>query len=183
MRKIWVLICVVLLAGAQSVAAQSGNAHPGYFPIEELGIFGEGDLEVNVDLSGAMLQVAAGAMENRDESLVDLFSKLERVRVLVGSPKKVETASVGSIISDARMRLENSGWDKILTVEEEDEQVYLYSLEQGEAIAGLTVLVNDGGDEVVLVNIAGSIDPRTLGRLLSNVGDFELDELMAAIDQ
>jgi hypothetical protein len=76
-----------------------------------------------------------------------------------------------------------SGWDKILTVEEEDEQVYLYSLEQGEAIAGLTVLVNDGGDEVVLVNIAGSIDPRTLGRLLSNVGDFELDELMAAIDQ
>jgi hypothetical protein len=156
MRKIWVLICVVLLAGAQSVAAQSGNAHPGYFPIEELGIFGEGDLEVNVDLSGAMLQVAAGAMENRDESLVDLFSKLERVR---------------------------SGWDKILTVEEEDEQVYLYSLEQGEAIAGLTVLVNDGGDEVVLVNIAGSIDPRTLGRLLSNVGDFELDELMAAIDQ
>ena len=183
MQKISVLLGVVLVACAGWVAAQTGSAHPGYYPIEEMGIFGEGELEVNVDLSGAMLQVAAGAMENQDESLVELFSKLERVRVQVGSPKKIEASSVGAIISDARARLESAGWSKILSVEEESEQVYLYSLEQGGNIAGLMVLVNDEGDEVVLVNIAGNIDPRTLGRLLSSIEDFDLEELMAAVEQ
>jgi hypothetical protein len=183
MRKICVLFGVALVACVGSVAAQTGSAHPGYYPIEEMGIFGEGEMEVNVDLSGAMLQVAAGAMENQDESLVELFSNLDRVRVQVGSPKKVDVASVGAVISQARARLESAGWAKILAVEEDNEQVYLYSLEQGGNIAGLMVLVNDEGDEVVLVNIAGSIDPRTLGRMLSSIEDFDLEELMGAIEQ
>ncbi|MBD3851445.1 MAG: hypothetical protein IFK93_09120, partial [Acidobacteria bacterium] len=64
MRKISVLIGVMLAVFAGFGGAQA-SAQSGYYPIEEMGIFADGDLEVDVDLSGAMLRVAAGAMENQ----------------------------------------------------------------------------------------------------------------------
>ena len=183
MRKKSVLFGVMLVALVASASAQTGTAHPGYYPIEELGIFGQGPMEVDIDLSGAMLQVAAGAMENQDESLAELVSNLDRVRVQVGAPQNEDASVVGESIADAGSRLTSSGWNKILAVETSDEQVYLYSLEQGGNIVGLTVLVNEKGEEVVLVNIAGSVDPRTLGRLVSSIENFDLEEIMGAMEQ
>jgi hypothetical protein len=182
MRKIIVLIgLLVVLAG--TAAAQTGAAHPGYYPIEEMGIFAKGDLEVDVDLSGAMLQVAAGAMENQEESIAELVSNLERVRVQVGNPSGADSAAVASRMGAATSKLENAGWDKILSVEEDEEQVYLWALEQGGNIVGLTAFVNEGAEEVVVVNITGNIDPRTLGRMLSSLHDFDIEGLMAGIEQ
>ena len=128
MRKKSVLFGVMLVALVASASAQTGTAHPGYYPIEELGIFAQGTMEVDIDVSGAMLQVAAGAMENQDESLAELVSNLERIRVQVGAPKNVDASAVGA-------------------------------------------------------SIAGNIDPRTLGRLISSIEDFDLEEIMGAMEQ
>jgi hypothetical protein len=182
MRKTSVLIGVMLVAMAGIAAAQTGAAHPGYYPIEEMGIFAQGDIEVDVDLSGAMLRVAAGAMEPQDESLSELVSSLERVRVQVGTPSGMDAAAVARTMADAQARLEGAGWQKILSVEESDEHVYLYALERGDNIAGLTALVNESGEEAVVVNIVGDIKPETLGRLLANMKDFDLEELMEAVE-
>jgi hypothetical protein len=183
MRKISVLIGVMLLAVAGSAAAQAGAAHIGHYPIEEMGIFAQGDLEVDVDLSGAMLQVAAGAMENQDESLAELVANLVRVRVQVGAPSGVDAAAVARKMADAQAKLGSAGWNKILAVEEPTEQVYLYALESDGNIMGLTGFVNEAAKEVVVVNIVGEIDPRTLGRLIATMKDFDLDELMEAVEQ
>lgn len=182
MRKSSVLIGVTLVAiasfGGSQVSAQSG-----YYPIEEMGIFAEGDLEVDVDLSGAMLRVAAGAMENQDENLAELIANLERVRVQVGNPSGVDSATVTQSMASARATLQDAGWQKILSVEESSEQVYLYALEGAGNIVGLTVFVNEGGEEVVIVNIVGDINPETLGRILAHMDDFDLDEIMEGFDQ
>jgi hypothetical protein len=182
MRKIFVLIgLLVLLAG--TAAAQTGAAHPGYYPIEEMGIFAKGDLEVDVDVSGAMLQVAAGAMEEQEESIAELVANLDRVRVQVGAPSGVDAAAVADKMSGASAKLAGAGWNKIFSVEEGDEQVYLWALEQGGNIVGLTAFVNEGAKEVVVINVAGNIDPRTLGRMLSHLHDFDIEALMANVEQ
>jgi hypothetical protein len=182
MRKTSMLMCVMLvtLVGFGGVRA---SAQSGYYPIEEMGIFAPGDLKVDVDLSGAMLQVAAGAMENEDESLAELVTNLERVRVQVGLPSAVEGSAVARTFADAYASLEGAGWNKILAVEESTEQIYLYSLESEGNIVGLTAFVNDLAEGVVAVNIVGKIDPRTLGRLIATIEDFDLDGLMAATGQ
>jgi hypothetical protein len=182
MRKISVLIGAMLVAMAGTAAAQAGAAHPGYYPIEEMGIFAQGDVEVDVDLSGAMLRVAAGAMENQDESLAELVANLERVRVQVGTPSGVDASTVAQKMADAHATLASAGWQKILSVEETTEQVYLFALESDGNIVGLTVFVNEAGEEVVVVNIVGDIDPETLGRLIANMDDFDLDELMEVVE-
>ncbi len=182
MRKTSVLIgvMVVVLTGFGGVLA---SAQSGYYPIEEMGIFAEGDLEVDVDLSGAMLRVAAGAMEDQDERLAELVANLERVRVQVGMPSGVDAATVAQKMAAAQATLGGAGWQKILSVEESTEQVYLYALESAGNIVGLTVFVNEGGEEVVVVNIVGDINPETLGRLLANMKDFDLDEIMEGFEQ
>ena len=177
--------CVIALSGL--AAAQTGATHPGYFPIEELGMFAEGDLEVDVDLQGALLQVAAGVLEGEDEgddaNLAKLVSNLERVRVQVGSPSGAEKSAITRSFQDAIARLESAGWKRILSVEEDDEQVYLHALESDGNILGLTVLVNDGAEEIVAVNIVGVIDPRTLGRLIASMDEMpDLEGLMEAVE-
>jgi hypothetical protein len=182
MRKLSVLMCAVFVMlvafGGAHAFAQSG-----YYPIEEMGIFAPGDLEIDVDLSGAMLKVAAGAMENQDESLAELVANLERVRVQVGVPSKMDAATLARKMADAQTTLGGAGWQKILSVEEGSEQVYLYAVESAGKIAGLTAFANEGGEEVVVVNIVGDIDPQTLGRLLANLNDFDIEEIMEGFEQ
>lgn len=182
MRKISVLIGVILAVFAGFGGAQA-SAQSGYYPIEEMGIFAEGDLEVDVDLSGAMLRVAAGAMENQDAGIAELVANLERVRVQVGAPSGLDAATVAQKIAAAQATLESAEWQKILSVEESDEWVYLYALESAGNIVGLTVFVTEGNEEVVVVNIVGDIDPETLGRLLANMDGFDLDEIMEGFEQ
>ncbi len=86
-------------------------------------------------------------------------------------------------MTDAQATLGSAGWQKILSVEESDERVYLYALESAGNIVGLTVFVNEGSEEVVVVNIVGDINPETLGRLLANMKDFDLDEIMEGFEQ
>ncbi len=182
MRKTSVLAGVILVALIGFGGAQA-SAQSGYYPIEEMGIFAEGDLEVDVDLSGAMLRVAAGAMENQDERLAELVANLERVRVQVGNPSGMDAATVAQAMAAAQATLQGAGWQKILSVEESTEQIYLYALESAGNIVGLTVFVNEGGEEVVVVNVVGDINPETLGRILAHMDDFDFDEIMEGFDQ
>ncbi len=172
MRKIDIsMVMVLLLIAAGSVAAQTGAAHPGYFPIENMGLFAAGDLEVDVDLSGPMLKVAAGAMQedgDDDANLAELVSGLDRIRVQVGEPQGVEEATVSSKFEQAVATLQSSGWDRILRVVDEEEQIHIFARSRDDRIVGLTVLVNDANEDIVLVNIVGDIDPVVLGKVLAD---------------
>ena len=121
MRRVYWIFGMSLLFVAGTVAAQSPTDHPGYFPVEDLGILADGEIEVDVNLEGAMLQLADGAMqaEEEDAALVDLVSNLERVQVQVGSTEGVDPAMVSSRIDDAESRLTASGWSRMVKVEDD----------------------------------------------------------------
>ena len=187
MRTKLMVLCAFVLFFAGGAAAQSVSSHPGYFPIEEMGLLAKGDLEVDVDLQGAMLQVAAGAMEGDDigddSNLKELVANLERVRVQVGSPKGADRSTIVHSIEEAKAQLESSNWDRILSVEEDDEQVYVYAIESDGMILGVTVLVNDEAEEIVVVNIVGNIDPRVLGRVIAGMDEIpNLEGFMSAVE-
>ena len=183
MRKTIVMFGVCLIALSGLAAAQTGAAHPGYFPIEEMGVFAVGDLEVDINIEGMMLEVAAGAMEEESPEIAEMVSQLERVRVQVGSPEGADAAAVTASFNAAVSRLETSDWKRILSVEEDEEQVYIFAREMEGAIAGVTVLVNDSGEEIIVVNIVGNIDPRVLGRLIANMDEMpDLEQFMKAVE-
>ena len=139
--------------------------------------------EVDNNIEGMMLEVAAGAMEQESPDLAEMVSQLERVRVQVGAPEGADAAAVTASFNAAVSRLETSGWKRILSVEEDEEQVYIFAREMEGTIAGLTVLVNDSAEEIVVVNIVGNIDPRVLGRLIANMDEMpDLDQFMKVVE-
>jgi hypothetical protein len=182
MRRAQAVTVVAITMCLCSVAAE--GADRGYYPIEEMGVFEPGELEVDIDLQGAMLQVAAGAMQNEDAEgfdadMAQLVQSLHRLRVQVGEPESADPSAVGERILGAVDNLTATGWHQILKVEEDDELVVFFALESGGRINGLTGMVSDGGEEVVLINLVGDVDPVLLGRCLSKMDRFDgFGELM-----
>ena len=169
------LMAVLFSLATVGVAAQG----LGFYPVEELGILEKGNLDVDVNLEGSSLLIAAGAMEDQDPRLKELVSSLTRVRVQVGSVEGIDPAVVADRIAGAVIQLESQGWTRVVRVENGFEQVYVYSMDGGNGtIAGLTALVNDGGDEAVVANIAGAIDPVLLGSMMTRLGDIDFDKFM-----
>lgn len=170
MKRTFVMLIVAMSGFATGALAQVDTSHPGYYPIEAMGLFAEDELDVNVDLQGAMLQVAAGAMQKdgEDADIAELASKLERVRVQVGSPQGIDPTAISSKFDGAVKTMEGAGWNRILSVIDDDARIYLFARERGGAIVGLTALVNDD-DELVLANVVGTIDPVLLGRVIAKM--------------
>jgi hypothetical protein len=181
-KLVWVLL--VMLTAAGVATAQVDGSHPGYYPIEEMGLLARGDLEVDVDLTGAMLQVAAGAMQGGnggDADLARFVAGLERVRVQVGEPRGADSSNIAHTFDQAVEKMESAGWTRILRVADDGETVYLFAREMAGSIVGLTALANDQDEDIVLVNIVGDIDPVLLGKLLSNVDRLsDLEKMMGA---
>lgn len=95
------------------------------------------------------------------------------IRVQVGSIAGRDESSVRASIDGAVERLEGSGWYRMITVRDEEESVYVLALERDGLLQGLSVFVHDGEKEVVLVNIAGDMDPELIGSLIRNVDQLE----------
>ena len=169
-----ILLCCFI---AVPVAAQG----LGYYPVEELGILEPGNLEVDINLEGSTLQIAAGAMQDQDPRIKDLIANLTRVRVQVGDAEGLDPGLIDDRIAGAVAQLESQGWVRIISVEDGSEKVYVYSIDGSDGnIAGLTALVTDGGEEVVVANIAGSIDPVLLGSAISNMHTMDISQFIPA---
>ncbi len=173
MRKV-IGLAVLVVALAGTAAAQGGDSHPGSYPIEDMGLLKASELEVNIDLAGPVLEVAAGALreEGEDADLSQLVSQLERVRVQVGPAESSQLERVAASFDEAIHAMESAGWKRFLAVADGEDRVYLFALQRGELITGLTALVHEDGDEIVLANVAGAIDPTVLGRVLAKIGDL-----------
>jgi Domain of unknown function (DUF4252) len=178
-------ICLSLALLLIAVAANPAAAQDtlGVYPVEDLGILDPATLEVDVNLSGSTLKIAAGAMQDQDSRLLKLVSNLTRVRVQVGSVEGMDQRIVADRIGEAVAQLEAKGWVSVIRIETDGEQIYVFSIDgSGGNIAGLTALVNDGGDEAVVANLAGDIDPVLLGSMLSHLGEMDFDQFILGND-
>lgn len=178
MRKTFVAFGAVVIFLAGAAAAQTG-----FYPIEEMRIFAEGDLEVDIDLQSVMLQVAAAAIQEENADLANMVAGLDRVRVQVGSASGADFSAIEDAFANAIADLKASGWIKMLAVQEDEEQVHLFALESGGVISGLTILVSDGVEEIVVANLVGAIDPVALGKLIANLDEMpDFDMFMNSDD-
>ncbi len=170
-------LALFLLAIAVNPAAAQDTL--GTYPVEDLGILDPANLEVDINLEGSTLKIAAGAMQDQDPRLQELVSNLTRVRVQVGSIEGMDQRVVTDRIAAVAAQLEAQGWVPVVRVVSEGEQIHIFSIDGSDGnIAGLTALVNDGGDEAVVANLAGSIDPVLLGSMISHLGELDFDQFI-----
>lgn len=182
MKRHMIRLSLALALISLAVNPAAAQSTLGFYPVEDLGILDSSALDVDVNLEGSSLKIAVGAMQDQDPRLQELVSNLTRVRVQVGSTEGVDQQIVADRIGAAVAQLEAQGWVPVVRVVSESEQIYVFSIDGSDGnIAGLTLLVNDGEEEGVVANLAGSIDPVLLGSTISHLGEMDLSSFMEGI--
>lgn len=171
----------VMLAGALAgPAAALTEAEieklPGYVDFAALKLFEGQEAKVEVYLKDPMLELVAKFVKSEDPELFEVLAKLKLVRVQIFNVSHSQAEKVSEASTATAKQLDSKGWERIVRVREEDEHVdvYLKPSKDYEWLDGLVVMVVDGGDEAVFVNIVGQIHPDDISKLAEH---FDIDEL------
>lgn len=157
-------LVMAILVFPTILVAQLDSDHPGYFPIENLGILPEESINLEINLPGAMLKFIAAATDENEPDLSRIAENLKSIRVRGADLGEVGLERVRSGFQNAAQKLEAAGWSSMVRMRADDEEVYIFFKEEVGQMVGLTVLTLEDS-EVMLINLVGNIDPSDLSGL------------------
>jgi hypothetical protein len=183
-------VAILLTSPAVGFADNSIETDPGYLGIDKAIDLKTVRTQVNVNLPRYLLKDAAASLNGGPDdpfaktgiNFADLVKDIKLIRVVVIEAGKTNRAVLEKGIKALRADLE-SKWTAMVSVPEENVGVYVRSNDSGESMAGLAVLVYDGGDAVV-ANVVGQV---SIGKILKIASRFDklpkdlLKKLSAAI--
>jgi hypothetical protein len=81
------------------------------------------------------------------------------------------TEAAVDYIKTISSKLSQQGWESVVTVNSDDEQVRIFMKFNGENVEGITVMALEE-DEAVFVNVIGDLKPDELSQVMDN---FDID--------
>ena len=145
--------------------------------------------EVNVNLPRFLLKDVISDLDTSENgplgeasgSLAELVRDIKLIRVVVIDANDENRNAVESGVATLKLEL-SSRWITIVSVPEDNVSVYAISDKSGESMAGIAVLVADGG-ELVIVNVVGHVPIGKIINIASKMDKIpaELLEKLGAI--
>ena len=133
-----------------------------------------GEPKITINLGGTMLNFVGTMTSAESPETSELFSKLKGIRVQIFS-LDADADAAKSQFGKTKGALKSSGWEPIVQINEDDEQVLVYMKTAGGNMEGMTVMVVDE-EEAVFVNVIGQLNPAELGKLMEKFDvDVDLD--------
>jgi len=103
----------------------------------------------------------------------NLVTRIKGIRIL---SMDSTAASLGvNFATELMPRLRRNGFEELMTVREENGEVFFMVREEGDRIAELVMITGGGGTSVV--SIQGNLDLKTIASLSHSMGIGELEEL------
>ena len=135
-----------------------------------------GEPKITINLGGTMLNFVGMMSSSESPETSDLISKLKGIRVQIYSLDEGTDAAKDQF-SKTKSSLRSSGWEPIVQVNEDDEQVLVYMKMIEGHMEGMTVMVVDD-EEAVFVNVIGQLNPAELAKVMDRFDvnvDLEMD--------
>ncbi len=162
------LFCTLLALPAMAQEDELKDL-PGYVNFGDLSAT-YGEPKITINLGGTMLNFVGMMSSSESPETSEMISKLKGIRVQIYSlDDNVDAAR--NQFGEVKSELKSSGWEPIVQVNEDDEQVLVYMKQVKGNMEGMTVMVVDD-EEVVFVNIIGQLNPAELGRVMDS---FDVD--------
>lgn len=148
---------------------------PGYVDFGDLSLT-YGEPKITINLGGTMLNFVGMMSSSESPETSEMISKLKGIRVQIYSIE--ENAEVAhNQFGDTKNSLKSSGWEPIVQVNEDDEQVLVYMKAVDGQMEGMTVMVVDQ-EEAVFVNVIGQLNPTELAQVMDKFDvnvDLDMD--------
>lgn len=168
-------LALLAVLAAPAVSAQSP------IDVRALDSYFQSEPKVEVNLKGSLLRLVSEASREDEPEFAQMVSGLNAVTVRVYELDSA-LSGIADRLSDLGSDLEAEGWSTLVRVrgseEDDEDDVWIYVLDDGTAFGGLAVMSLDHAeDSVSFVLIDGTIDPSQIGRLSSQFGGPELDDV------
>lgn len=138
-----------------------------------------GEAKVEINLAGTLFALAAKVVRGEEglPEASEFLANLKAVKVRIYDQAALGDKEFGEVLKFYEEQLKKEKWDMLARVKEEDSRVGVYLLTSGDIVSGLTVLVGEP-EEVVIVNLAGKIDTAKLSQIhkITGVDFLELSE-------
>jgi hypothetical protein len=166
-----IVACVAFSSAAAWAQEDELKAYPGFFDFGSLaGTFGEPTVEIAVGKS--LLKLVGAFTASEEPEVADLFSRLDGVRVQVFETEDLADGAF-DLIKDVSSRLSSSGWESVVTINSDNEQVRIFMKLNDDRVEGITVMAVDP-HEAAFINVIGVLDPSELAELMDRF-DVEIN--------
>ena len=164
------LFCTLL---AVPVMAQEDElkALPGFIDFGDLSA-AYGEPKISINIGGGLLQFVGMMSGDSNPETAKMFSSLKGVRVF-GYNLNADPGVAKKKFGEVKTSLKSRGWEPVVQVNEENEQVFIYMKMNGDVMDGMTVMTVDT-EEVMFINIIGQLDPKQLGKVMKGF-DVDID--------
>lgn len=156
------------------VKTLAAEDHPGFFDFALLDMFSGDNLEIHISIKGPLLQLVAAASDEPD--LSSILKRLSGVEVRVYSLNESKRLQAREALDDLASRLKKEQWVPAITVQVQRDHGYAFLRYQegSDDPVGLAAMYLTEENQAVFVNIVGSMNTATIGRLARR---FDLDLL------
>jgi hypothetical protein len=157
-----VLVLILTAFVLSSCGITAPRSNEGYANLDSPGI-ADTDRTMSLSLGKTTLRFVARFLDDEPETQA-LLRSLDGVRIRIYEVNG-DTGNIAHNFERMGNRLNNDGWDPVMLVREDDELVQMYARHSSSGMRGLTIVSADD-DEVVVVNIMGSIEPEQFGDVM-----------------
>jgi len=160
------------------------TTEPGYVDLGHFSRSPDGGQFVEVNLKGSLLAMAVKVAETEEPEVAELLRGIHAVRVNVVGVNDSNRQELTDRVETLRATLSTGGWERVVTVQEKDQDVGVFLKTQGsDSIQGVVVTVLNGKDQAVFVNVVGNIQPEKIAQLGEHFGIEPLQKLGEAADK
>jgi hypothetical protein len=156
-----IVVLGLVLAGC-GLTAPRGNE--GFADLDSLG-FADTDRVMTISIGPALLRFAARHVDDDPETR-ELLRSLDGVRIRIYEIEQ-NPDRVAARMDDMSRKLAGAGWERVMLVRQEHEQAHMLIKVDGDRICGMTVLVSDGDEEAVVINLMGDIQPQQFAGVMT----------------
>jgi Domain of unknown function (DUF4252) len=151
------------LWAALSPNLQAKDDVPGYVDFGKFSPPASGGEFVEVHIQNNLISMAARLAEKSEPEIAEVLRGLQLVRVNVIGLKDDNRSEIVDRIESIRDRLDEQGWERIVTAQEKNEDVRVFvKTKDQDTIQGVVVTVLEANRQAVLVNIVGNIQPEKI---------------------
>jgi len=121
---------------------------------------------VEVNLTSSLIGLATKFVEKDQPEIAQVLKGLQLVHVNVIGLNDENRSDMEARVQSVRKQLEGKGWERIVTAQEKGQDVGVYlKTENKDTVQGVVVLVLDGRNQAVFINVVGDIKPDQLAML------------------
>lgn len=182
MKTLMKYAAVVLFTAFISLTAQEKDysKYPGYVDFGSLKEFQSEERVTEVFLSENILNMVSKMTKEKEPEVSGLINGLKLIKVHAFDVTEGNKERLLARVEDINKQVANQNWERIIKVRDNSENVNVYiKTNENDDIVGLLVMSVEPDSEAAFVNIVGTINMESIGKL---GGKFDIPALGAVND-